>query len=273
MKIKKKEPNAVQSEHYNLIISLPYNRRMSVAYLNIEKKYIIDIIIDEYDNPFIEAKVNGYYDDVRGILSDIFGNTFKGNDYIYKGVMTGIQRIAQESIFSKFNNPSICTVVEKKYSDKFGLTEEETREYLEYFGYELVGEVKQFYNGYNFGGVDVYNPMSISSYIGSEGELDSYWVNTSANTLIRKSLLSADKDFMEDFEKLIEKMHNNLIKKIVLCLEPHYNHKKSSGFSGKLKNNKIQSKIGHLPENHVNLSLLIRFYYGYLILSVSKVEL
>jgi hypothetical protein len=163
------------------------------------------VIIDEYDNPFIEAKVNGYYDDVRGILSDIFGNTFKGNDYIGKGVMTGIQRIAQESIFSKFNNPSVCTVEDEPYADKFGLTEEETREYLEYFGYELNEKVKEYYDGYNFSGVDIYNPMSISAYIFNRGKLGSYWVNTSANTLIKDEIFAANEDFKEDFNELIEK--------------------------------------------------------------------
>ncbi|MCR5609459.1 MAG: ATP-binding protein [Lachnospiraceae bacterium] len=162
------------------------------------------IIIDEYDNPFIEAKTNGYYDDVRGILADIFGNTFKGNSYIEKGVMTGIQRIAQESIFSKFNNPSVCTVVDEEYADKFGLTEEETKEYLNYFDMEYNKKVKQYYDGYNFSGFDVYNPMSITSLIKKKGKLDSYWVNTSSNTLIKEEIPKADKDFIKKFEKLIE---------------------------------------------------------------------
>ena len=162
------------------------------------------VIIDEYDNPFIEAKANRYYEDVRTILSDIFGNTFKGNTYISKGILTGIQRIAQESIFSKFNNPDVCTVMNKKYHDKFGLTEKETKEYLTYFGYELTDEVKKYYDGYKFYDKDIYNPMSITSYISNDGELDSYWVNTSSNQLIKDIIPKAQKSFKSQFEHLIK---------------------------------------------------------------------
>jgi len=112
------------------------------------------VIIDEYDNPFIEAKVNGYYNEVNTTLSTLFCETFKGNKYIDKGIMTGIQKIAQESIFSKFNNPSICTLTNPKYCDKFGLTKDETKEYIEYFGFELNDKIKEYYDGYKIGNQD-----------------------------------------------------------------------------------------------------------------------
>ena len=162
------------------------------------------VMIDEYDNPFIEAKTNGYYEDVRIMLAGIFGSTCKGNKNIDRGLLTGIQRIAQESIFSKFNNPSVCTVVDKKYSDKFGLTEDETKKYLEYFGYELNEEVKEYYNGYKFFETNVYNPMSITSYIDNEGILQSYWINTSSNQLILDVIPKAQKAFRNQFEHLIK---------------------------------------------------------------------
>jgi len=163
------------------------------------------IILDEYDNPFIEAKNGGYYDEAKGFLSSFFVTTFKGNMYLEKSIMTGIQRIAHESIFSKFNNPKISTVVDEDYSDKFGLTEGETRNYLNYFGLELTKEVKDFYNGYKFYETNVYNPMSITNYISENGKLFSYWVNTSANTLVKEEIQKADDSFFEKFEELIEK--------------------------------------------------------------------
>ncbi len=187
------------------------------------------VIIDEYDNPFIEAKVNGYYNEVNTTLSTLFCETFKGNKYIDKGIMTGIQKIAQESIFSKFNNPSICTLTNPKYCDKFGLTKDETKEYLEYFGFELNDKIKEYYDGYKIGNQDkeleknvvrlyekgindkkvklyeaeVYNPMSITSYISNSGALETYWVDTSSNSLIVEELSKADKFFYEDFDKII----------------------------------------------------------------------
>jgi len=187
------------------------------------------VIIDEYDYPFIEAKVKGYYKEVNTTLSTMFCETFKGNKYLDKGIMTGIQKIAQESIFSKFNNPSICTVVNQKYCDKFGLTKDETKEYLEYFGFELNDRIKDFYDGYKIGNQDkeleenaiklyekgindkiikmyeaeIYNPMSITSFISNSGAFDSYWVDTSSNSLIIDELSKADKFFYDDFDKII----------------------------------------------------------------------
>jgi len=189
------------------------------------------VIIDEYDYPFIEAKVHGYYDKVNTTLSTMFCETFKGNKYIDKGIMTGIQKIAQESIFSKFNNPSICTVINQKYCDKFGLTKDETKEYLEYFGFELNDRIKGYYDGYRIGNqnkeleknvnklfekgindkkvklyeAEIYNPMSITSFISNSGALENYWVNTSTNTLIKKEISNASDDFFEGFNDLIEK--------------------------------------------------------------------
>jgi len=187
------------------------------------------VLIDEYDNPFIEAKLYGYYEQIRSILSDIYGELFKGNEYLDKGILTGIQKIAQESIFSKFNNPSICTVINPKYCDKFGLTKDETKEYLEYFGFELNDSIKNYYDGYRIGNQDkrlqenvkklyekgindeiikvyeteVYNPMSITSYITNSGALESYWVDTSSNSLIIEELSKTNKFFYNDFDKII----------------------------------------------------------------------
>jgi len=175
-----------------------------VLYEYYDKKQAV-VIVDEYDTPFIEAKVQGCYDDVIDTLAGILGNTFKGNDKIERGILTGIQKIAQESIFSELNNPIIYTVVDEAYSDKFGLISEETKTYLEYFGLELNEDVKNYYDGYKFGNEDIYNPMSITNYIRKNGTLDSYWVNTSSNQLVKDEILDASNEFKEAFEELIEK--------------------------------------------------------------------
>jgi len=169
-----------------------------------DKKQAV-VILDEYDTPFIEAKVQGCYEDIIDTLAGLLGNTFKGNDNIERGILTGIQRIAQESIFSELNNPAIYTVVDEPYSDKFGLTKDETKEYLKYFGYELNDKVKNYYDGYRFYNHDIYNPMSITSYVSNSGVLDSYWVNTSSNQLIKDEIPKAQKSFKNKFEELIEK--------------------------------------------------------------------
>jgi len=176
---------------------------IKVLYEHYGKKKVI-VLLDEYDAPFIEAKINEYYDEVRTSLASLFNKTFKGNEYIERAIITGIQQIAQESIFSKFNNSITYTVVDKPYSKRFGLTSKETKDYLEYFGYELNEEVKNYYDGYKFYNEDMYNPMSITTYISNSGKLDSYWVNTSSNQLIKDEIINAMSEFKASFEELIE---------------------------------------------------------------------
>lgn len=117
--------------------------------------------------------------------------------------MTGIQRVAKESIFSQLNNPKVYTVLNKQYANYFGLTEGETSQLLNDYGLELNNQVKQMYDGYHFGGIEMYNPWSILSYADNEF-LDNYWVNTSSNLLIRKALKKANRQFWNEFDKLAQ---------------------------------------------------------------------
>lgn len=166
------------------------------------------IIIDEYDMPFIESKVNGYYDDIHDSLSGILSSILKDNQYLYKGILTGIQRVAKENIFSGLNNITVCTVVDELFSQYFGFTEEETRILLEYYGLELSEEVKEMYDGYRIGNSDMYNPWSIINYAITR-ILDRYWINTSANHMIRESMKKIDikemKILNEGYDELILK--------------------------------------------------------------------
>lgn len=160
------------------------------------------VFIDEYDTPFIEAHVGGYYEELRGGLSSLLHNALKTSTSLHYAMMTGIQRVAKENIFSDLNNLIVCTVKDPEYSQYFGFTEEETKQTLEYYDLSLNDEVKSMYDGYHFGEHDIYNPWSILNYA-SRKVLEPYWVNTSSNTMIKKAISSSDEAFERGYEELI----------------------------------------------------------------------
>jgi len=161
------------------------------------------LLIDEYDQPLINAHTKKFRESFsEDIYADFLGDALKGNSYLHQALLTGIQRVAKESIFSKLNNFSVYGVHSKKYAKYFGLTEEETKQTLEDHDVSYSEEIKSYYDGYHIGGYDIYNPWSILSYL-EEGKLRSYWVNTSTNSLIRDSISMADYEFQEAFEEMI----------------------------------------------------------------------
>lgn len=160
------------------------------------------VFIDEYDTPFIEAHVGGYYEELRGGLSSLLHNALKTSTSLHYAMMTGIQRVAKENIFSDLNNLVVCTVKDPEYSQYFGFKEEETKQTLEYYDLSFNDEVKSMYDGYHFGEHDIYNPWSILNYA-SRKVLEPYWVNTSSNTMIKKAISSSDEAFERGYEKLI----------------------------------------------------------------------
>lgn len=160
------------------------------------------VFIDEYNTPFIEAHVGGYYEELRGGLSSLLHNALKTSTSLHYAMMTGIQRVAKENIFSDLNNLVVCTVKDPEYSQYFGFTEEETKQTLEYYDLSFNDEVKSMYDGYHFGEHDIYNPWSILNYA-SRKVLEPYWVNTSSNTMIKKAISSSDEAFERGYEELI----------------------------------------------------------------------
>ena len=160
------------------------------------------VLIDEYDQPIISSFTNGYHDELQNFFSGLYGSALKGQDCLHRAMLTGIQRVVKESIFSQLNNVRVYTVTDERYSRYFGFDENETRELLAHCGLELNGSVKEQYDGYVIGGVEVYNPWSILNYA-SVGVIGDYWVNTSTNALIRDSLAEADEFFLRDFDMLI----------------------------------------------------------------------
>ena len=162
------------------------------------------VFIDEYDTPFIEAHVNGYYEEIRGGLSSLLHNALKASTSLQYAMLTGIQRVAKENIFSDLNNLVVYTVKDQEYAQYLGFTEAETKAVLEYYGLKLDEEVKVMYDGYHFGKEEIYNPWSILNYVDT-GELAPYWVNTSSNKMIRKAMEGRDQAFARGYEELIEK--------------------------------------------------------------------
>jgi len=161
------------------------------------------LLIDEYDQPLINAHDMKFREEFsKLIFADFLGEALKGNEYLGQNLLTGIQRVAKESIFSKLNNFSVYTVVDEKYAPYFGLSETETKEALTDHGMSHDYEVKRYYDGYCIGGCDIYNPWSILNYIDRK-VLRPYWANTSTNGLIKEAIPKADKGFHADFERLI----------------------------------------------------------------------
>lgn len=159
------------------------------------------LLIDEYDQPIMSSYEYGYHDETGTFFSNLYGSAMKGNAALGQALLTGVQRVAKESIFSQFNNPQVYTVVDREYASYFGLNEEETRTLLEAYGFELNEDVRNMYDGYIIGGIDMYNPWSVICYA-KKGRLEGYWVKTSANFLVKSALKSADRNFWNTFDKL-----------------------------------------------------------------------
>ena len=165
------------------------------------KKEVI-LLIDEYDIPLITAHKYGYYDEIINFYKIFLGEALKTNQYLKMGVLTGIIRVIRTGIFSDLNNLKVYSILEKKYSDFFGFTEEEVKEALQFFDIEeeLVN-VKYWYDGYKFGDSELYNPWSIINFLDGR-ELKSYWVGTSENFLIKNILENSTSRTNEILEKL-----------------------------------------------------------------------
>lgn len=163
------------------------------------------LLIDEYDSPAHNAFTEGYYKTFIDFLRNWLSSGLKDNSSLEKGVLTGILRIAKESIFSGLNNVITYTLLSETFQDKFGLLESEVKQLLE--NYSLVKqlpEMRKWYNGYRIGLCeDIYNPWSVLNSIDKKGALAPYWVNTSNNDLIRKLLTNGTDDLKADLEELL----------------------------------------------------------------------
>lgn len=167
-----------------------------------DKKVIL--LIDEYDTPLQTGYMHGYYNEITEIMRHLLSSSLKTNDYLYRAVLTGVMRIAKESIFTGLNNLSVYSLFSDRYGEYFGFTEKEVTVLAEQTGLlDKMEAMKQWYNGYQIANTTLYNPWSIANCIQKGGNLGRYWVNTSDNTLIKELLINSSNDFKKEFEVLL----------------------------------------------------------------------
>lgn len=168
------------------------------------------ILIDEYDVPLDKAYQSGYYDNMTGLIKDLFGQALKTNDSLYFAVLTGCLRISKESIFTGLNNFNVYTIKDVQYNKYFGFTDREVRQMLAYYGWDTKYTIiKEWYDGYRFGNVEIYCPWDVISFchalkMNPSAKPQNYWVNTSSNDIIRKFISKAKTNTRNEIEQLID---------------------------------------------------------------------
>ena len=161
------------------------------------------VLLDDYDAPIAHALVEGFYDEIIGIMRGLLGSAFKTNNYLEFGVLAGAQRIPGERLFGSINNALFHGIMDKSFATCFGFTEDEVKDactvYCEDDNYD---EVKMWYNGYRFGGQDMYNPWSITQYLQKQ-EFDNYWVNSGLVRILEDVFYKGDDKLRDDLAGLL----------------------------------------------------------------------
>ena len=162
------------------------------------------IIIDEYDTPIQSGHTNGFYDDVIAFMRNLLSGCFKDNKSLAFGFLTGILRVAKESIFSGLNNLTINSVLDNKYSEYFGFTANEVKEMAAYYSApDKFDEVCEWYDGYRFGKTDIFNPWSVINYFSNDCEPRAFWLSTGSNDIIGEIIKEADNEIYERLSSLV----------------------------------------------------------------------
>ena len=163
------------------------------------------IIVDEYDTPIQQGYMRGFYDSVIRFMRNLFSGGLKDNKHLSYGFLTGILRVAKESIFSGLNNPKINTILENKYSQYFGFTPDEVKEMARYYKAEdKYDEICAWYDGYRFGKSEIFNPWSVIYYFSNECEPRAFWQSTGNNEIIGEVLTNADESIYEKLNQLLQ---------------------------------------------------------------------
>ena len=162
------------------------------------------IIIDEYDTPIQSGHTSGFYDDVIAFMRNLLSGCFKDNKSLAFGFLTGILRVAKESIFSGLNNLTINSVLDNKYSEYFGFTANEVKELAAYYSApDKFDEVCEWYDGYRFGKTDIFNPWSVINYFSNDCEPRAFWLSTGSNDIIGEIIKEADNEIYERLSSLV----------------------------------------------------------------------
>lgn len=163
------------------------------------------IIIDEYDTPIQQGHVRGFYDEVISFMRNLFSGGLKDNKHLSYGFLTGILRVAKESIFSGLNNLTINSILDNKYSEYFGFTPVEIKEMAHYYGADnKISEICAWYDGYKFGNTDIFNPWSVINYFRNNCQPRAYWQSTGSNDIIGEILAEATEDIYERLNALLQ---------------------------------------------------------------------
>ena len=190
-------------------------RRAEPTLLENSLKFLVDalrrhykekvvVLIDEYDTPVTTASANGYYEEMVAFMRAFLPGALKDNAYVKMGVMTGVLRIAKEGMLSGLNNLNVFTVFDEPFSEYFGFTENEVEEMARYYGREdKLPEIRSWYDGYVFGGHEVYNPWSVLYYFNAGCVAKPYWLDTSSNDIIAELVESLPFDMVDILEELL----------------------------------------------------------------------
>ena len=207
-----KELEEIEKEEFRKVINKRGDSELVATALGNLAKYLykhfnkeVMVFIDEYDVPIQEGYISGYYEEIISFERVMFTYLLKDNNYVDKALITGILRVARESIFSGLNNLEVDTMLNNKFSDKFGFTQDEVDEFLTYYKLgDKKSEVREWYNGYIFGKNVIYNPWSVLNYVeNNEDGFMPYWINSSANDLIKRLLLKGNQKIKIELEDLI----------------------------------------------------------------------
>ena len=178
-----------------------------LLYKHYGKKVVI--LIDEYDVPLDKAFQNGYYNEMVSLIRGLFGQALKTNEFLQFAVLTGCLRISKESIFTGLNNFKVMSITDSRFGEQFGFTDEEVKKLLSDYGMDShFDEVKEWYDGYHFGRADVYCPWDVINHADhlrddSDAKPQTYWINSSGNSLVRRLINRADSSTKDEIERLI----------------------------------------------------------------------
>ncbi len=178
-----------------------------LLYKHYGKKAVI--LIDEYDVPLGKAFQNGYYNEMVSLIRGLFGQALKTNEFLQFAVLTGCLRISKESIFTGLNNFKVMSITDSRFDEQFGFTDEEVKKLLSDYDMDShFDEVKEWYDGYHFGRADVYCPWDVINHVDhlrddGDAKPQTYWINSSGNSLVRRLINRADSSTKDEIERLI----------------------------------------------------------------------
>ena len=186
-------------------ILLENSLKVLVDALHRHYKENVVVLIDEYDTPVTTASANGYYEEMVAFMRAFLPGALKDNEHVKMGVMTGVLRIAKEGMLSGLNNLNVFTVFDEPFSEYFGFTEDEVEEMARYYGREdKLPEIRSWYDGYVFGGHEVYNPWSVLYYFNAGCVAKPYWLDTSSNDIIAELVETLPFDIAEKLLSLLK---------------------------------------------------------------------